>query len=280
MIEIIYAGNKNVLEGIRLSTLSICKHCPKPLLFHVLTMDLRNVSPRYQPITKEEIDELQNQLRTINPNVDVRLYDLTQKYLEGNKFNKDIHRSYTPYCLLRLFSYQIEGIGDKVIYLDVDTMAYGNIEELFNIDVTDYELAGVKDAMGKYWINPKYINSGVLLINMKKVRETSSFEKALKYTLTHRSILIDQNAINSYCKKKLYLDNRFNNQRKMTEDTIIKHFCKVLKFLPFMHCENIKQWHFDQVRNKLHIHHFDDIYEIYFDLTKEKERVNKNCSQR
>ncbi len=274
MIEIVYGGNKAVLEGIRLSSLSICKHCSKPILFYILTMDLRNVSNRYQPINEEEVDELKSQLRTLNPDVDVRLYDLTQKYLMENKYKRDIHHSYTPYCLLRLFSYQIEDIGDKVIYLDVDTMAYGNIEELFNIDITDYELAGVKDAMGKYWINPKYINSGVLLINMKKVRETSSFERALKYTLSHRSILIDQNAINHYCKKKLYLENKFNNQRKMTDDTLIKHFCKVLKFFPFMHCENIKQWHIDKVRNKLQIHHFDDIYKIYFDLTKKRTSVN------
>lgn len=270
MIEIIYAGNKDVLKGITLSALSICKHCSSPIIFHILTMDLRHIAKRYQPILQDDTKLLEEQLRSLNSQVKVNLYDLTSEYLARNKFKKDIHKSYTPYCLLRLFSDQISGIGDKAIYLDVDTMAFRDINELFKIDIEEYEIAGVKDAMGKYWINPKYMNSGVLLINLKLIRETKSFQKALDYTLSHRSILIDQNAINHYCKKKKYLPNKFNNQRKMKDDTIIKHFCKILKFFPYMHCENIKQWHIEQVHKKLKIYQFDDIYKIYDELVNQK----------
>ena len=271
MLEVIYAGNRKVTKMIFLSALSLAYRSGGPITIHLLSMDLSAINPTYEAITREDADEMEGRLRKINPEITVKLYDLTEKYLSQTKYSdKDVHRSYTPYCLLRLFITDIDAIGDKAIYLDIDMMIYKDIRLLFDIDVEGYEIAGVKDAMGKYWINPKYMNSGVMLINVKKIRETRAFEKALKYTLSHRAILIDQNAINHYCKKKKYLPSRFNNQRKMTEDTVIKHFCKVLKFFPYMHCVNIKQTDRERVWNKLKIHEFDDVYRLYDTLIEDK----------
>lgn len=271
MMEVIYAGNRKVTKMIFLSALSVVYRSKGPITFHLLSMNLSHINPDYEAITREDAAFMEERLRKINSEITVKLYDLTEKYLSQTKyFDKDVHRSYTPYCLLRLFITDIYEIGEKAIYLDIDTMIYKDIRLLFDIDVEECEIAGVKDAMGKYWINPKYMNSGVMLINVKKIRETRSFEKALKHTLSHRSILIDQNAINRYCKKKKYLPPRFNNQRKMTEDTVVKHFCKVLKFFPYMHCVNIKQTDRNSVWNKLKIHQFDDVYRLYDELVEDK----------
>ena len=71
-----------------------------------------------------------------------------------------------------------------------------------------------------------------------------------------------ESALNKYGKKK-YIPFRFNEQRKIKENTIIKHFCKgIVFFLPFgFHIYNIKQWNREKVHKSLKIFMFDDIYE-------------------
>ena len=74
---------------------------------------------------------------------------------------------------------------DKCIYLDIDTIVNDDLSELFSIDIEDNYVAGVKapgyhfpeDGNRKYCerigipsIN-QYINSGVMLLNLKKIRE-------------------------------------------------------------------------------------------------------------
>ena len=55
--------------------------------------------------------------------------------------------------------------------------------------------------------------------------------------------------------------NKFNEQRTIKEDTVIKHFCKGIKFYLFIpRVYNYNQWQRDKVHKKLKIHDFDDIY--------------------
>lgn len=270
MTEIVYAGNKAVAEGIALSALSVVMRSENPVRIHIFTMDLRGVNKKYISITDDDCRKLEELLNSVKTGNEVVRHDFTKIYLGNNRLSDGAHATYTPYCLLRMFITHVDGIGDKVIYLDADTMINKDIDELYSIDMSRYEIAGVLDAMGQYWIYPTYINSGVLLLNVKNLKKTGGFEKALDYVLTHSSFLVDQDAINKFCKYKLYLPAKFNNQRKMTDDTVVKHFCKILKFFPFMHTVNIKQWHREKVHKKLKIFAFDDVYETFDRFTKDK----------
>lgn len=263
MIEIVYAGNTAVLEGITLSALSAVMRTKENLRVHIFTMDLRCFNEKYSPITEEDCQKLERMLCAVRGGNEVVRHDFTERYLKSSRTSKRAHSSYTPYCLLRLFLTHEEGLGDKAIYLDADTMVNRDINELYSIDISRFELAGVLDAMGRHWIYPSYINSGVLLLNIKNLKRTGGFDKALDYALSHSSFLVDQDAINKFCRHKLYLPSRFNNQRKMTDDTVVKHFCKILKFFPFLYTVNIKQWHREKVHSKLKIYAFDDVYALY-----------------
>ena len=44
----------------------------------------------------------------------------------------------------------------------------------------------------------------------------------------------------SDCEEYLELNNE---QKEVREDTIIRHYCKVLHWLPYPHTINIKPWH-------------------------------------
>ena len=81
----------------------------------------------------------------------------------------------------------------------------------------------------------------------------------------------DQDAINRLGSEKLYLDKRFNSQRRLYDDTVIQHFSKSIRFFPFFHTVNVKPWEVQKVRQVLKIHEYDDILDDYL---KRKEEID------
>ena len=143
-------------------------------------------------------------------------------------------------------------------------MCRRDIKELWDVDINDYEFAAALDFMGKKWINKNYCNAGVLYINLKKVKETGLWTKARQRVHDKTMAMPDQSALHDLATFKLVLPDKFNEQRTIKEDTVIKHFCKGIKFYLFIpRVYNYKQWQRDKVHKKLKIHDFDDIYDDY-----------------
>lgn len=79
----------------------------------------------------------------------------------------------------RLFAFDLLPQNvEKVIYLDCDIIVMGNLQELYNKDVSKYAFMAVQDYLSngyKIKIGLKktdiYINTGVMLLNLKKFRE-------------------------------------------------------------------------------------------------------------
>lgn len=78
--------------------------------------------------------------------------------------------------------------------------------------------------------------------------------------------LSDQDALNRCASKKLLLPRRFNEQRKICPDTVLKHFCRGIRWLPFFYVYNIKQTEREKVHKELKITEFDDIYRQYDEI--------------
>ncbi len=274
MINVLFAGNYKVYDGILLTIMSMVKHCNDPLNIKILTADLTNFNPEYQPIQEKDIQTLDKIVKQKNFNSMVTSIVLGKEFNDWvmnceNKLNQ-----YTPFAFLRLFADKIE-LPEKVIYLDSDIMFNGNIKELFDIDIANYELGVVKDRYGKWFISPKYFNSGVLLMNMKKIKESNLFEKVRNICFSKKMMFPDQSALNKCCKQKLYLPRKFNEQGNPRLDTIIQHFSKRIVWVPF-HTINIKQYHIDKVHEKYKIFIYDDIYEEYQKLKNIKSFANKD----
>ena len=261
MIPIIYCGNEGYFEGLLLNVLSVVKHTAQPLNIFVLTMDLSNEKPKFSAFTQQEIALLNDVVKEKNAQSKVTKIDVTDLYIKHFRQGKNHETGYTPYCLLRLLVDFLPEIPDKAIYMDIDTMCVSDIKQLYDIDVTDYDFCACKDYMGRFWIRPTYCNTGVLLYNIKHMKESGLFEKCRKMVFEKKMIMPDQTALNKYGKKK-YLPFKFNEQRKIKKDTVIKHFCKgIVFFLPFgFHIYNIKQWEREKVHKSLKITMFDDLY--------------------
>lgn len=276
MINVCYCGNRKIFPGLLLSVMSLAKHTERALSVYVLSMDLHEQNPAFVPFTQNQMNVLNEVLQEKNPESRAVLIDMTQHYTSylAHGANKK-GAIYTPYTLLRLYLDQLENVPDKIIYMDIDTMCIDDISKLWEIDISDYEYAAALDYMGRFWINKNYCNAGVLSLNLTVIRQSGLFEQARKLLYEKRLTMLDQAALNRLGKRVLYLPDRFNEQRNIKPDTVIKHFCKGTSFkyvIPI--CFNIKQWQREKVHKKLKLHCFDDLYEKY-DLLEKKYDFSK-----
>lgn len=267
-INVLYAGNRAVIKGILLSCLSlVMKNKNSNINIFILTADFSDINSKYIPILKDDVVKIETILKVYNPNTRVILLDKEEVILKNHDTFKKLDNWFTPYSLLRLCAGEIPSLPEKILYLDSDTMVYNSLEELFTMnEIDDYVLGIVIDKMGKFWIRKDYFNSGVLFINLKKAREVNFFEEVFDLVKTKHFLFLDQSALNAVAKKHgyaLYLDGKYNEQRNVKKDTVIKHFCKGIKWTPFFHVYNIKQWQFEKVHKSLKIYEFDDIFEEY-----------------
>ena len=257
-MNILLSGNEKVFDGALTELISITNKTKENINCYIFTMELTRVKPEYAAIKDEQIEFLNEVIKRKNPNNKVIKVDVTDLYEKefGNCKNENAYC--TPYTLLRLLADLLPEVPDKLLYLDIDMMAGGDISELYNIDISDYEYAAVKEKYGSVLLYPDYINAGMLLLNMKKIKETGLLKKARELIKNKKMLFADQDAIYKATSKKLLIPRKFNEQSKFNrKDTIICHFCKRLLLWPYPRTENFKQWQIEEVHKVLKCHAFD-----------------------
>ena len=261
MINLLFAGNDKVFDGILTCLLSIFHRSDvnRPVKAYVLTMNLTRVKPEYTAISDERIDFLRSVMREYGEDNDVEKIDVTDLYESEFAFcpNEDAYCS--PYTLLRLFADKADIPAEKLLYLDADIMFNRDISLLYDIDVSDVEYAAARDHYGKFLVNPNYVNGGVMLFNMNKVKETGLLCKARALIKKKKLPFADQSAIIRSTAKKKMLPQKFNDQKFLHKHTVVRHFSKRLFYFPYPHTDNIKQWHVEKVRKVFGYTCFDDI---------------------
>ena len=274
-VSVCYSGNKRIFPGLLLSVLSLAKFTERPLHVYVLSMDMHELDPSFVPFSGNQINILDGVLKEKNPESRAELIDVTEVFRAELAKGKNMKNHYTPYTLLRLYMDGFEHFPDKIIYLDIDTMCASDIAQLYDIDISACEYAAALDYMGKFWINKHYCNSGVLLLNLQKIRETGLFRKCRELICVKKMAMPDQSALHRCATSRMELPMRFNEQRTIKPDTVVKHFNKGIKWYLFIpRVYNYKQWQRDKVQNRLKIHDFDDIYAEY-DRLAEKYGLNE-----
>ncbi|MFA5659989.1 MAG: glycosyltransferase [Bacilli bacterium] len=268
-MNLVFAGNYKVFKGMLLSALSVIKHYKGELHLYILTMELKEVDPDYLAVKNEDIFLLEKVIKEVNGASTVTKIDATDLFLKELRDSPNNDTRYTAYTLLRLLVDLIPNIPDKALYLDTDVLAHHDISGFYNTDISEYELAGVKDRYGRFFMGPRYLNAGVLLLNMKRIKETGLFLKTRNYLNTKKVFLSDQTAINKFVLKKKLMSRIYNEQKKVTKDTVIRHFSMQFRLFPKFHFINIKPWHKEKLHHVYKCHAFDDILEKYEHITKE-----------
>lgn len=280
MINVLFSGNYNIFNGIMSTTISMLKRTNTKEAFniYIFTMDVHHLREDYLPISDKQIAFLEEIAKEYNPDNIVTKVDVTDLYNQefANSPNEQCYCS--PYTLLRLLADLIPGMPDKLLYLDADLLFSDDVTKLYNIDITNYEYAAAPDHYGKiilFW-QRKFMNAGVILFNMKVSGETKLFEKSRNEIRLHKLTFADESAIIRSTTKQLKISQRFNDQKFLYKDTVIRHFSKRLFWLPYPHTENIKQFQWVKMLCKFKYTKFEDVLTDFVYFKTKFERENKN----
>lgn len=272
MINLLLCGNKKVFDGALTELISITNKTRETINCYIFTMDVSRINPSYTCITDEQVEFLNEAIQSKKSDNKVIKIDVTALYEREFGKCKNEGAYCTPYTLLRLLADLIPEVPNKLLYLDIDMMANDDISKLYNIDISEYEYAAVKEKYGSWLIRPDYINAGMLLLNMKKIKETKLLEKARQRIKTKKMLFADQDAIYWSTTKKLLLPRIYNEQSKFNKkDTVVCHFCKRLLILPYPRIENYKQWQVEEIHKVLKCYSFDKDLEEYTELKRKYE---------
>ena len=99
---------------------------------------------------------------------------------------------------------------DRILSLDCDTIVNDNISDLWDIPLDNYYIAGVKEPK-KSKGRKIYINTGVLLFNLKKLREDGKDDEAIRDLNTYYRFYPEQDCFNDlFSGKILELPSDYN----------------------------------------------------------------------
>lgn len=149
-------------------------------------------------------------------------FSITHKKIENDIIQNNVCKNsvYSSSVLCKLMLDKIFPEFDKILFLDSDTIVLKDLSELYNIDVQDYYIGGVKDIYAPLFhilnhkkINYDYFNTGVMVLNLKKIREENFFEKALSIYLKNpeQYYFPEQDVLNEIINKKIkIISTRYN----------------------------------------------------------------------
>lgn len=166
-----------------------------------------------------------------NSNFNIYFIDSSLYVSAARQENLYEHSHFSKAIYYRLFAPEIFEKHDKIIYLDADIVANADISELFDVDITGYLLAGTHDPEFSkcYYMdwnesknyadkilkmkNPyNYLQSGVLIMNLKQMREANFVNHVLAILKEFPKLRYpDQDVLNIICENKIkFLDLSWN----------------------------------------------------------------------
>lgn len=202
----------------------------------------------YENLSEENAQKLKS-LETDNAKIILTKMNQNLSMITDKLGNRLREYTFTLTIFFRLFIPVMFPKYDKCIYIDADTVISDDISRLYNEALGDNYLGCIVDKstidneiLARYFEQvvgiprDKYINSGVLLMNSKKLRELKIDEKFLDlYTKYGFDVIApDQDYINSMCYGHIkYLSDIYdampNPNNKEVENPVIIHYNLFLK---------------------------------------------------
>ncbi len=172
-----------------------------------------------------------------------QIRDFELKYVQIDPSWFDVYKNILTHKYISIATYYRLKLSkllpnvDRVIYLDCDVIVRKSLGELFNTDLEDNYMAGVIDSRVKYkpkWKDTKYVNAGVLLMDLNKIKQDGIEDKFVEFTKENIENIKagDQDIINFTLDGKIKIvDDRWNVQvssflsrSSFTKDPYIIHY--------------------------------------------------------
>lgn len=166
--------------------------------------------------------------------------------------------TYLTYC--RIFLPQMCPDLDRILYLDSDTLVLRPLDSLWALNLGGKYLAAVRDpgySLSSIGTdpnkgNPAWINAGVMLLDLKKLREAKFSEAVSTISRSESLLMAEQGFLNTHFSAHFYyLSPAFNSQYQ-------------LKFLSYSEYKNthfvfddFSKAHFREAQHCPYIEHFN-----------------------
>lgn len=272
-MNILYSGDGNTLDGIIISVLSLCKAVDEPISVYILTSSVDSGERKYKPLPPDFAGFLEEVMKGYDARHSVKLYDISDMFREELP-TANMGTRFTPCCMLRLFADKVEDIPDRILYLDNDVICRLSPLDFYYQNLDNSSLAGVLDYYGSWFFRKNifrrdYLNSGVLLLNMKRIRENGLFRKCREKCRNDEMFMPDQSALNKLCGDKIICKGRYNDQRRGHKNTVFRHFTTSFRLFPWFHSVSVKPWNIEGMHETLGEFEYDALLSDYL-TTKEK----------
>lgn len=116
---------------------------------------------------------------------------------------------------------------DKILSIDCDTLVQSDVSDLWDIPIDDYYVAGVMEPALSRYSNGLYINAGVTMWNLKKLREDGKDDEMIEDLNRNKRMFVSQDTLNAVCRDHILKINAAYNACAYTEqasETKIVHF--------------------------------------------------------
>lgn len=201
--EIVYAADDGFASIMGVSLLSLLENNQDLTNLQVTIFD-SEISDK----NKEKIEEIFQKYDREGPRW-VKPVDIQQKLSMDVKTDRGSLAQYSRLYIQDYFDDDVE----RILYLDCDTLIVGSIKKLFEMNLEDNIIAGVKDAFSKYYRkninlseNDMMINSGVYVIDLKKWRNSHIEDKITEFLITKKGRVQqgDQGILNFVLKGRIF----------------------------------------------------------------------------
>ena len=187
--------------------------------------------------------KMENYIKSRNQQIEFIHFD-TEAIDKGTNFFTFSAGAITPIAMARIMLPDLMPKDiHRVLYLDSDMLATGDISEMYNTDLGKYTVGMVKntsqDETKIYKFKDGYFNSGLILMDLDKCRKENSPKKMVDFLTKHKKLFVyvpgdiankyfkypDQDLINIVWDGKIKpLDKKWNNLciRGSTMDNVLK----------------------------------------------------------
>lgn len=280
MIPIFFAVDDNYAAFLSVAIISLLENSNKNKFYKIHII--------HDNMSYENINKIKS-LETSNSSID--FYSINNKLdfindIKDNRLRPDI---FTLTIYFRLFIPEMFKEYDKAIYIDSDVVLNSDISELYDIPLgnnyigacNDISIVGIKEFEDYFTYGvgidyKNYINSGVLLLNMKELRNRNLSLKFLylfnKYHF--ENVDPDQAYLNFLCNGNIkYLDNSWNTMPNINYKDIKNP--KLIHYNLFF-----KPWHYDNIMYEDYFWKYASKSIYYQDILNIKNNFNQECKKK
>lgn len=153
------------------------------------------------------VDNISAESRSLFKKIETDYFKLSIIDVDSSSYN-GVEKSYSNVTKASLLKFSIPTYlrsVEKALYIDGDVIVRGDLSVLFKIELDDKYAVVISDGPkttvdgGKqhaFYGDPDYFNSGVMLLNLQKMRKDNISSKLIDYRLHGYNYFMDQDAFN------------------------------------------------------------------------------------